>query len=33
VLVTGGLGHHLESDQWLHDPHLTLRGAAILAGF
>jgi type III pantothenate kinase len=33
VLVTGGLGHHLEGDQWLHDPHLTLRGAAHLAGF
>nr|MEE4269082.1 type III pantothenate kinase [Candidatus Krumholzibacteria bacterium] len=33
VLVTGGLGHHLEGDLWLHDPHLTLRGAAILAGF
>jgi pantothenate kinase type III len=32
VMLTGGLGHHLVQSQRRHDPHLTLRGAAHLAG-
>lgn len=32
ILLTGGLGHHLQGAGRFHDPHLTLRGAAVLAG-
>ena len=32
ILLTGGLGHFLMTEGRYHDPHLTLRGAAVLAG-
>ena len=32
VILTGGLGHHLQADGRVYDAHFTLRGAAVLAG-